>query len=124
MSKIKLFKKSKENFVATNSQRGVMGKNLILPDERADYRLYDALREAVPIIDAAVTKTVRLTGGFKVICSDERYQRLVAGILPQEVANAVAGIKGVGKVEVKVVWEPAWTTDRLSEEAKAMLDMF
>lgn len=48
----------------------------------------------------------------------------VAGILPQEVANAVAGIKGVGKVEVKVVWEPAWTTDRLSEEAKAMLDMF
>ena len=48
----------------------------------------------------------------------------VAGILPQEVANAVAKIEGTGKVEVKVVWEPAWTTDRLSEEAKAMLDMF
>jgi hypothetical protein len=77
VSIIKLFKKSKENFVATNSQRGVMGKDLILPDERADYRLYDALREAVPIIDAAVTKTVRLTGGFKVVCSDERYQGLV-----------------------------------------------
>lgn len=48
----------------------------------------------------------------------------VAGILPQEVANAVAKIEGTGKVEVKVVWEPVWTTDRLSEEAKAMLDMF
>ena len=48
----------------------------------------------------------------------------VAGILPQEVANAVAKIEGTGKVEVKVVWEPAWTTDRLSDEAKAMLDMF
>lgn len=48
----------------------------------------------------------------------------VAGILPQEVANAVAKIEGTGKVEVKVVWEPAWTIDRLSEEAKAMLDMF
>lgn len=91
MSKIKLFKKSKENFVATNSQRGVMGKNLILPDERADYRLYDALREAVPIIDAAVTKTVRLTGGFKVICSDERYQRLV-----DDFVNSVrVGLSGV-----------------------------
>lgn len=91
MSKIKLFKKSKENFVATNSQRGVMGKNLILPDERADYRLYDALREAVPIIDAAVTKTVRLTGGFKVICSDERYQGLV-----DDFVNSVrVGLSGV-----------------------------
>lgn len=91
MSIIKLFKKSKENFVATNSQRGVMGKNLILPDERADYRLYDALREAVPIIDAAVTKTVRLTGGFKVVCSDERYQGLV-----DDFVNSVrVGLSGV-----------------------------
>lgn len=48
----------------------------------------------------------------------------VAGILPQQVADAAAAIKGVGKVEVKVVWEPAWTIDRLSEDAKAMLDMF
>ncbi|MBQ8727883.1 MAG: phage portal protein [Oscillospiraceae bacterium] len=68
-----------------------MGKNLILPDERADYRLYDALREAVPIIDAAVTKTVRLTGGFKVICSDERYQGLV-----DDFVNSVrVGLSGV-----------------------------
>ncbi len=48
----------------------------------------------------------------------------VAGILPQQVADAAAGVEGVGKVEVKIVWEPAWTLDRLSEEAKAMLDMF
>ena len=48
----------------------------------------------------------------------------VAGILPQQVADAAAGVKGVGKVEVKVVWEPAWTMDRLSEEAKAMLELF
>ena len=91
MSIIKLFKKSKENFVATNSQRGVMGKDLILPDERADYRLYDALREAVPIIDAAVTKTVRLTGGFKVVCSDERYQ----GLVDDFVNNVRVGLSGV-----------------------------
>lgn len=33
-------------------------------------RLYKALREAVPVIDAAVFKLVRLTGGFRVECSD------------------------------------------------------
>lgn len=48
----------------------------------------------------------------------------VAGILPQQVADAAAGVKGVGKVEVKIVWEPAWSMERLSEEAKTMLDMF
>ena len=47
----------------------------------------------------------------------------VAGILPQEVANAVAKIEGTGKVEVKVVWEPAWTLERLSEDARVMLEM-
>ena len=48
----------------------------------------------------------------------------VAGILPQQVADSIALLEGVGEVEVKVVWEPLWTIDRLSEDAKAMLDMF
>ena len=47
----------------------------------------------------------------------------VAGILPQQVADAAASVKGVGKVETTVVWEPAWTIDRLSEEAKIMMEM-
>ena len=47
----------------------------------------------------------------------------VAGILPQQVADAVAQIEGVGKVEVEVVWEPAWSLERLSEEARMMLEM-
>jgi hypothetical protein len=36
--------------------------------------LYDQLRCAVPLIDAAICKTVRLTGGFSVTCDDEQYQ--------------------------------------------------
>ncbi len=35
-------------------------------------RLYRELREAVPIIDAAILKTVRLTGGFTVKCKNPR----------------------------------------------------
>ena len=47
----------------------------------------------------------------------------VAGILPQQVADATAGVPGVGKVEVEVVWEPAWTLERLSDDARMMLEM-
>ena len=48
----------------------------------------------------------------------------VAGILPAQVAEAVALTNGVGMVEVKVVWEPLWTLDRMTDEAKAMIDLF
>ena len=47
----------------------------------------------------------------------------VAGILPQQVADVVATVEGVGKIEVEIVWEPAWTPDRLTEEAKMILEM-
>lgn len=48
----------------------------------------------------------------------------IAGILPQQVADAVASTQGVGKVEVHLVWEPAWTPERLTDEAKEMLELF
>jgi hypothetical protein len=36
----------------------------------ADYELYGAMRQAVPIIDAALDKIVRLCGDFHVVCLD------------------------------------------------------
>lgn len=48
----------------------------------------------------------------------------VAGILPQQAADAAAALCGVGQVTVKVVWEPAWTPDKMSEDARAVLEMF
>jgi len=47
----------------------------------------------------------------------------IAGILPQQVADAASSVKGVGKVEVKLVWEPAWTPDKMTDEAKEMLEL-
>ena len=47
----------------------------------------------------------------------------VAGVLPQQVADASASIDGVGCVEVEVVWEPVWSIERLSDEARMMLEM-
>lgn len=47
----------------------------------------------------------------------------VAGVLPQQAADAVAAINGAGEVEVKVVWEPAWSVEKMSQEAKDMMEL-
>ena len=48
----------------------------------------------------------------------------VAGVLPQQAADAVASLEGVGEVEVRIVWEPAWSLANLSDEAKEMFELF
>jgi FeS assembly SUF system protein len=48
----------------------------------------------------------------------------VAGEMPGRVAEAVAAVPGVGEVEVHLVWEPPWTKDRMSEDAKLALDIY
>ena len=47
----------------------------------------------------------------------------VAGILPQQAADAVAGLDVVGLVEVELIWDPPWTIDRMSDEARLALDL-
>lgn len=42
--------------------------------EPFEKELFDRLRYTVPIIDAAIMKIIRLTGGFRLISSDERCQ--------------------------------------------------
>ena len=48
----------------------------------------------------------------------------VAGEMPGDVAEAVAGVTGVGQVHVSLTWDPPWTPDRMSEVARVALDMF
>ena len=47
----------------------------------------------------------------------------VAGEMPGQVAEAVAAVAGVGEVTVELVWDPAWTPERMSEDAKLALDL-
>lgn len=47
-----------------------------------------------------------------------------AGELPQMVENAVASVRGVGVVNVSVIWEPPWTPDRMTDEARLVLNMW
>ena len=48
----------------------------------------------------------------------------VAGEMPGLVANTLAKITNVGLIEVELVWEPAWTKDKMSEDAKLALDIY
>ena len=45
----------------------------------------------------------------------------VAGELPKEVCEKVSSIDNVGEVAVKLVWDPAWTKDMMSDAAKLNL---
>ena len=45
----------------------------------------------------------------------------VAGSLPGEVEKVVQDVQGVKAARVELVWEPAWTRDRISEAAQLEL---
>src|ERR1700675_3727773 len=47
----------------------------------------------------------------------------VAGGLPGQVKEAIAAVDGVTDARVKLVWSPAWTQDRMSEEARLELGL-
>jgi FeS assembly SUF system protein len=71
---------------------------------------------------------------YKVDISDERAVDVTmtlttpncpaAGELPTQVENAVASVPGVGVVNINLVWEPAWSPDRMSDEARLVLNMW
>ena len=47
----------------------------------------------------------------------------VADSLPQEVGESLANIKGISSIKVELVWDPKWSKDMMSEDAKLALDI-
>jgi FeS assembly SUF system protein len=47
----------------------------------------------------------------------------VAESLPMQVQEIIAQIEGVSDVDLQVVFDPPWTKDRMSEEARFAMDM-
>jgi FeS assembly SUF system protein len=48
----------------------------------------------------------------------------VAAEMPVMVKNALETVEGIGEVNVNMVFDPPWTPDRMSEEARLELNMF
>ncbi|MGC2075358.1 MAG: SUF system Fe-S cluster assembly protein [Xanthobacteraceae bacterium] len=71
---------------------------------------------------------------YKVAIDDDRMVRIdmtlttpncpSAAEMPGEVENAVAGVSGVRKAKVTIVWDPPWDRGRMSDEARTVLDMW
>lgn len=68
-------KKTKEkSSLAQCAPRRVFSEGLF-PLHTAENTLFYAVREAIPIIDAALLKLVRLCGGFEIWCEDKKTER-------------------------------------------------
>ncbi|MBU6297758.1 MAG: SUF system Fe-S cluster assembly protein [Alphaproteobacteria bacterium] len=48
----------------------------------------------------------------------------VAGEMPEMVRTALQGVEGIGAVTVNMTFDPPWTPERMSEEARLELNMF
>lgn len=57
------------------------------PFSQCEMKLYDSLKEAIPVIDAAIKKTVRLVGGFKVVCDNAYAERALDEFLKNVKVN-------------------------------------
>ena len=48
----------------------------------------------------------------------------VAGQMPENVGKSIEHLNGLKSIEVKLVWDPIWHKDLMSEDAKLALDIF
>ena len=48
----------------------------------------------------------------------------VAGSMPENVGNAISSLKDITSIKVSLIWQPKWSKDMMSEDAKLALDMF
>ena len=86
IGRLKWFQKRKEPAAAAVQLRetgyhpfGELGSCAAL--RSGEIRLYRAVREAVPVVDAAIYKLIRMTGGVTAVCTDPSAERELAEFL-------------------------------------------
>ncbi|MCM1132147.1 MAG: serine/threonine protein phosphatase [Ruminococcus flavefaciens] len=93
---MKLFRKKNDKTPRADPELFQAGRladsDFMLPSvaEPFEKELFDKLRYAVPVIDAAIMKIIRLTGGFRLISSDESCQES----LDRFCSGVPVGLKG------------------------------
>ena len=103
-----------------------------IPDEELSRITQDVIRSLKTVYDPEIPVDVYELGLiYKVDLSDERLLKIdmtltapgcpVAGEMPGWVEGAVRGIDGVDDVVVEMTFEPPWTPERMSDEAKLEL---
>ena len=106
-----------------------------LPPEETERLTGDIVAALKTVFDPEIPADIyELALIYKVDISDERAVDVTmtlttpncpaAGELPTMVENAIASVPGVGTVNINLVWEPAWSPDRMSDEARLVLNMW
>ena len=106
-----------------------------LPPEETERLSNDIVAALKTVFDPEIPADIYELGLiYKVELKDDRAVDVVmtlttpncpaAGELPTMVENAVASVPGVGVVSVNVVWEPVWSPERMSDEARLVLNMW
>ncbi len=98
-------------------------------DSPLDDRIVDALRQVydpeipVNIYDLGLIYDVRVEddGTVEVDMTLTAPGCPVAQTFPGTVEDAVRQVEGVTEAHVELVWEPPWTSERISDEAKLAL---
>lgn len=106
-----------------------------IPQQELD-RLTDRLIEQLKtVFDPEIPVDIYELGLiYKVDVSDDRDVAIdmtltapgcpVAGEMPGWVENVVGAVEGVSGVDVKMVFDPPWTPDRMSEEAQVAVGWY
>jgi metal-sulfur cluster biosynthetic enzyme len=100
------------------------------PDREALYaalgRVYDpcCADRGVSILDMGVVEEVHVEGpDVRVdVVPTTGWCPFVAS-MSGAIVDGLREVEGVGSVDVRVVWEPAWTPDRLSDSARRKLSL-
>ena len=106
-----------------------------LPPEQTERLTQDIVAALKTVFDPEIPADISELGLiYKVDINDERAVDVTmtlttpncpaAGELPTMVENAIASVPGVGPVNINLVWEPAWSPDRMSDEARLVLNMW
>ncbi|WP_024509762.1 SUF system Fe-S cluster assembly protein [Bradyrhizobium sp. ARR65] len=106
-----------------------------LPPEETERLTKDIIAALKTVFDPEIPADIYELGLiYKVDIKDDRSVDVVmtlttpncpaAGELPTMVENAIASVPGVGMVNVSVVWEPVWSPERMSDEARLVLNMW
>jgi FeS assembly SUF system protein len=113
---------------------GVEAKSA-LPAEETERLTHDIVAALKTVFDPEIPADIYELGLiYKVDIRDDRVVAIemtlttpncpAAEELPIMVENAVASVPGVQSAEISIVWDPAWSPDRMSDEARLVLNMW
>jgi len=106
-----------------------------IPPEELDRLTDDIISALKTVYDPEIPADIYELGlVYRIDIEDDRTVKIemtltapgcpVAGEMPGWVQNAVGAVEGVADVQVKMVFDPPWTPDRMSEEARVAVGWY